>query len=393
MRWATFMLLAIPLAGAAQPRTNLQDLVRERSSRPLLEKSTAAGQAESRAGNTTPSSTELRPKLTDKTAGLALRFYFPQVGNKKDLAAQLALVAESRRLQVSQEEWGALMHAYRLFASYRMYRQEGILLEKELETLRNALRQADRGVEQNHYPRLERARLSGLYLDLLGQAEKNRRDRNAVQCELRLLLGEQADLDALADKTIPPEGQLDSTAERLLQKALRNRADYRRLQVQSQSLDTAEALARKREGFRLKYIQPEYNVEYSGDHRDLWGLSAAFVLPWGHGNPDIEAYQRQRDLLESETALRQMRIAERIRVLRENAQALADQVGIQTSETAPVLRQLEQDIDAMDSGHLEQIRDIALLRKRILDTRIQQLRAVREKELGLIALAEETGEL
>jgi hypothetical protein len=394
MKRASLVLLLLPLfvVGVDATETNLPSIIQSRSDRPLLQKSTEVLQTEERARNYDGYGAEIRPRITDDVGGVALRVYFPQAwGKEKHLATQVSLLAESRRLLISADEWKDLMQVYRFFSDLRMYNQQIQILENESSLLKKDLARADQGVAQNQYPLLERARLESVLLDELDSLNKLRNRRIVTRRSLRFLLGESVDLDALAQTAIPPEQPLENL-DLLVQKALQNRADYRQMQVQARSLETSGILAQSKNGFRLKYIQPEYSREYSGNKEDRWGVSASFVLPWGQNHLDSEAFLQQRDLLQSEISVSRERIAERLHILSRALTEHASDGFRQDREAASMLcKKLAEELSTMDAEHLEQLRDLTTLRKRMMESRLQALQNKCSKEHLLIDFAEELG--
>jgi len=387
-----FLLLPICIVVADASETNLESIIQSRSTRPLLQQSTEVQQTEERAQNFGGYAAEVRPRITDDVAGLALRIYLPQTwGRGKHLTTQIALLAESRQLLVSEEEWKNLMQAYRLFSDLRMFNQQIALLETESKKLKKDLARAEESLAKNQYSLLEYARLEAVLLDELNALNKLRNRQLSTRRSLQFLLGEAADLDQLAQSAIPPK-LASKDPEILIQKALQNRSDYRQMQVQARSLETSEILAQSKNGFRLKYLQPEYSKKYSGDHEDRWGLSASFVLPWGQNHLDTEVFQQRRNLLQSEISISRERIAERVRILFSALSTHTSAHFQQDREAATQLsKKMEEQLSKMDTEHLEQLRDLTILRKRITENRLQTLQDTSTLEHLQIDLAEEIG--
>ncbi len=180
--------------------------------------------------------------------------------------------------------------------------------------------------------------------------------------------------------------------ETLLQQALDHRADYRQFDVDTRSLGAAEAVARSEDGFRFKYIQPFYNLDYEGG-QNTWGLSAAFILPWGTRNPDIAVYRRQHALSVATMDLQRTRIEERLRVLLKTAGEFLARSDQRNRTRNPLLEQLGKDLAQMDTGRLEQLRDVLAIRERILDAALQATESTCKKECIAVDLAEELGRL
>ena len=395
-RMAFVWLCALPVLAmdveleTLMERGDLQESVRKHSSeRVLLGESTAVGQAEVRVRSGSGYDLELRPRATDKKAGLALRIYMPDRWGKENLREQLSLVAESEQLRVAALEWGELIQVYRHFCAYRMGQAQLVLFDQEFQTLEIGLRAADLGVERNQFTVADRAKLYTLYLDLLNSCGKVQEDLLDTEKELRLLLGHEANLEKMAQAAVVSMPPQESLGE-LMRQALRNRADYRQLDVQSRSLSVAEREARAVDGFHFKYIQPAYNLDYTGGENS-WDISASFVLPWGSKNADVALYQQRQELSRSMMNLKQFAIEARLRVLLKSAEDHAAQADHQLSQTQPVLLQLKKDLAHLDTGHLAQLRELAMIRKRMLDVSLQTAKTIFRQELIAVDLAEEIG--
>ena len=365
--------------------------VQQRSERAVLEESTAAEQARAQAQSRSEYGLELRPRVTDSEVGVALRIYLPDRWNESRLREQLELVATSERLRVATLEWQELLQVYRRFCDYRMFHRQLAMFEKELQNMEPYLEQANLDVELNQLAVTDRAKLYSLYLDLVNDHAKVKADQLDVVQELRLLLGADADLDQMAGRArveMPPKTEFDA----LLKRALENRPDYRQFNIQARSLNAAEAVAEAEDGFRLKYIQPAYEVDYNNGASTV-GLSASFILPWGTRNPDIAVYQQQRALIYSTMDLKRIVIEHRLRVLLKSAEDYYEQAGKRIETIKPILVRLDSDLQMMDTGRLEDLRDLMLIRERILDVSLQTTRAICRKEQIAVDLAEELGSL
>lgn len=365
--------------------------VQQRSERAVLEESTAAEQARAQAQSRSEYGLELRPRVTDSEVGVALRIYLPDRWNESRLREQLELVATSERLRVAALEWQELLQVYRRFCEYRMFQRQVAMFEKELQNMEPYLEQANLDVELNQLAVTDRAKLYSLYLDWVNDHAKVKADQLDVVQELRLLLGADADLDQMAGRArveMPPKTEFDA----LLKRALENRPDYRQFNIQARSLNAAEAVAKAEDGFRLKYIQPAYEVDYNNGESTV-GLSASFILPWGTRNPDIAVYQQQRALIYSTMDLQRTVIEHRLRVLLKAAEDYYEQAGERIETIKPILVRLDSDLQMMDTGRLEDLRDLMLIRERILDVSLQTTRAICRKEQIAVDLAEELGSL
>lgn len=361
----------------------------QRSERAVLEESTAAEQARARAQSRSEYGLELRPRVTDSDVGVALRIYLPHRWNKTNLREQLTLVTESEQLRVAALEWQELMQVYRSFCEYRMFERQQELYQKEIESLAPYLEKADLDVKLNQLSVADRARLYSLYLDLVNNHARVMADRLEVEQELRLLLGAYANLGQMAESAkvdMPPKTSFVS----LFNRALENRSDYRVFDTQVRSLDAAEAVARAEDGFRLKYLQPGYAVDYNNGE-SIIALSASFVLPWGTRNPDIAVYQQERALAQSSMELQRIVIEHRLRVLLKTAENHFAQADQRSEAVKPLLKQLYADLELLDTGRLEDLRNLMLIRERILDVSIDSTRTICRKELIAVDLAEEVG--
>uniref|UniRef100_UPI003567349C hypothetical protein n=1 Tax=Pontiella sp. TaxID=2837462 RepID=UPI003567349C len=169
--------------------------------------------------------------------------------------------------------------------------------------------------------------------------------------------------------------------------------DYQRLDVEAQALCAAEAVARSEDGFRFKYIQPEYSMDYTGGDKSNWGISASFVLPWGSRNPDIALYRERRNLAVSAMAQQRRIMEERLQVFLNEADALNEQMDRRGRMVDPLLRQLDADLGQMEELPLEQLRDLMSIRERVLDSALQAVKAEGERERIAVDLAEEIGSL
>ncbi len=357
----------------------------------LLDESIAVEQAAVRAQSGSAYSMELRPHITTDDAGIGLRIYLPDRWGKEQLQEQLLLTARSEQLRVAQLEWQELLAVYRDFCTYRMLQKQRTLYADELGAVEPYLARADESVQLRHLSVTDRAKLYSFYLDLRSELDKTELDLLRIRKSLLLALGREADLDSFAESAVV-ELPTRPDIRALLSRALDSRADFQRLEVQSRSAAAAEAAARSEDGFRFKYIQPEYEIDYNNGE-STFGLSASFVLPWGSRNPDISVYQEQQQLAVSAMALQRRVIEERLEVLVDTAQAFEKQIEESRAFNRPLLKQLQQDLLQMDTGMLEQLRDQLLVRERLLDAALRGTRAAYERERIAVDLAEELGSL
>ncbi|MDF7825231.1 hypothetical protein P4B35_14500 [Pontiellaceae bacterium B12227] len=402
MMQSTRFLLLAPLL-IAPALSNGQDLdtlmqngelkaqVQSRSERVILDEATAAEQARAQAKSRSEFGMELRPRITDSEVGVALRMYLPDRWNKDKLREQLMLVAQSEQLRVSALEWDELLDVYRGFCEYRMFNKQLEVFNEELQWLEPYLEKANEGVELNQLTVTERAKLYSLYLELVNNHEQVKHDLLDIKQELRLLLGHGADLEKMSTTALvgmPKETEFNT----LMQQALSNRSDYKQFDLQYRSLQAAEEVAVSDDGFRLKYIQPFYEVDYNNGENTI-GLSASFVLPWGTRNPDIAVFQQEQLLTESAKNLHRSIIEHRLRVLMKSAESYYGQDNNRNDRIKPLLNQLNTDLETMNTGRLEELRDLMLIRERILDVSLQTTRSNCQKEQIAVELARELGSL
>jgi hypothetical protein len=370
-------------------KAEIKQSVRARSEGALLESSIAVEQARAQAKSRSDYGLELRPRISDNDVGAALRIYLPSSWNKSALQQQLSLVAQTEYLRVAALEWVELMEVYRLFCEYRLCQAQDVLFADELAYLEPYLAQANEEVALNRLEVAERAKLYSRYLDLINNQEKVRSDRLDVEKNLYFLVGAEADLNEMAGVArVEMPSEMEFTA--LMQHALKNRSDYRQFQMNAQALDAAAQVARKEEGFRLKYIQPDYEVDYNNGESSF-GLTASFVLPWGTKNPDIQVYQQQRAMELASMDLYQTQIADRLRVLLKTAEAYYAQSDARNEIIKPLLSQLSLDMKDIDTGRLAELRDLIEIRERILDAALQTVEATARNEEIAVDLAAELG--
>jgi hypothetical protein len=204
-----------------------------------------------------------------------------------------------------------------------------------------------------------------------------------------LVLGPSADLENLSARAVidmPSQLEIES----LLRSALEKRADYRLLSTEIRAMQLAQEAAKTEDSFRLKYIQPAYNVNYENGGSG-WELSASLVLPWGTRNPDIAVYQSQQALSLALQAEQRRMIEDRLRVLLDTAEGYYDQATELNRCIRPVIDQLNADLEQMAGVLLEQVRDVLSIRGRMLDASIQSAEAKCRSEILAVDLAEELG--
>ena len=147
-------------------------------------------------------------------------------------------------------------------------------------------------------------------------------------------------------------------------------------------------MAESEVGFRLKYIQPFYQADYDNGENTV-GISASFILPWGTRNPDISVYQKQRALTDSTMELQRIVIEHRLHVLLKSAENYYEQANKRAETIKPLLTRLYSDLQTMDTGRLEDLRNQLLIRERIIDVSLQTTRTICRKEQIAVDLAEE----
>jgi len=281
---------------------------------------------------------------------------------------------------------------YRDFCTYRLTKRKLALYDAEADFVKPWLAKADAAVEQRQLAAADRARLYSLYLDLLNDREQVEMKLVDIRRRLFLALGNDAKLDVFSKTAVvamPEQAEPGALVER----ALANRADYRRLGVELQSLGAAEAVAQSDEGFRFKYIQPEYQVDFDGNQEQTVGLSASFVLPWGTRNPDLAVYRQEQ--VRAAAAMNQYRwmAGERLKVLLKTSNAFGQLAAKQQQRVQPLRERLEADLAQMENLPLEHVRDLLAIRLRILDTELQAAEADCERQRIAVDFAEELGSL
>ncbi len=383
-----FLSVAVCSVSADELTASLQAL----SERALLDESTAAEQAAAAARSDAGAGLELRPGFSEDEGSLAVRFYLPSRWSKTKLREQLSLVAQSEALRVDALEWQDLLSVYRDFCTYRMLDRQRELLSDEIRVFSSHLEQVDLAVQRHQFSVTDRAKLYGQALDLLNSRDKVEAGLLDVQRSLHQSLGSAADLDAFAETArIAPPSRLEF--DELIRQALASRADYRRLDVEARSLDSAIAMARSENGFRFKHIQSEYKADQTGDGEGSWNVSAAFTLPWGNRNPDLAVYRKQQALALSAMALQRRVIEQRLLSLLQASEAFDEQIARRNRLVQPLVDQLAADLKQMEDGPLEQLRDRMMIRGQILDTVLQTARMECGRDRIAVDLAEELGTL
>jgi hypothetical protein len=309
--------------------------------------------------------------------------------NRDDMRRTAPCASQSEQLRVAALEWQDIVSVYRDFCSYRMLRKQLVLLDNELNFIEPYLTQADQSVARSQLAIGDRARLYSTYLALLNDRNELENSLLDSRRQLKMVLGPGANLETLSALTViamPSQLEIES----LLRSALEKRADYRLLSAEIRAMHLAEEVARTEDGFRLKYIQPAYNVDYENGSSS-WELSASLVLPWGTRNPDIAVYQSQRALsLAAQTEQRKI-IEDRLRVMLDAADGHYVQAAEQSRRVRPVIDQLNADLEQMAGILLEQMRDVLSIRGRMLDASLQSAESNCRTEILAVDLAEELG--
>jgi hypothetical protein len=368
---------------------SLKDYIHNMSESTLTEESIMVEQAIVQAKSSSSFGVEIRPNVTDSSAGVGLRIYLPDRWSNKKLREQLELVAESEQLRVEALEWQELLAIYRDFCTYRMLQKQIILYENELNILKPYLAQADHSVEQHQLKITDRTNIYSTYLDIINNQGKIKIEIIDIERRLYLTLGSKANLKAFSETaiiTLPTKLEIKT----LLQQAQENRADYQRLEVDSRRLDAAEAIAHSEDGFHLKYIQPTYEANYN-EGESSYGISAAIVLPWGNKNQDVAVYKQQKLKTLSTMALQRKIMQQQLQVLVNTAHALDKQIEETNQLIRPLLKQLESDLKQITGGTLNQVCCWMNIRGQILDTRVQNTQAECERERIAVELAKELG--
>jgi hypothetical protein len=370
-------------------QASFQAAIRSRNEGALIEASTELEQSETFARSRSDYGLELRPSVSDDDVGLALRINLPDQWNHKRMKEQLILAARSEQLRVASLEWEDIVSVYRDFCTYRMLQKQIAMTAAELRFIEPYLKKADQSVERNQLTVSERARLYSTYLALANDHNEQINEFLDIQRRIRALTGPEADLEKYSAMTvIKMPAQLE--IETLLQQALKQRADYRQFNTHLRAMQLAEEAARGEEGFRLKFLQPAYRVNYD-DGTDGWEVSASFTLPWGTRNPDIAVYQNQQALDLAAQAQQRKTIEDQLRVTLDMANAYYAQAADQKRRITPVLQLLSKDLELLEGGPLEQIRDLISIRERMLDAALQSAESDCRAETLAIDLAETLG--
>jgi len=372
-------------------KAEIPSTVSERGEGAMLEESTAVEQARIRARTRSDYGLELRPSISDNDAGLALRIYMPDQWSKRRLKEQLTLAAKSEQLRVAALEWEDVLSVYRDFCTYRMLLNKRARIETEKQYIAPILARADHSVGLNQLTVNERSRIYSIYLGLINDHAEIEAELTETKYRLKTILGPKADLDKLSTiAVIQMPSQLEIKS--LLQSALKQRADIQQMLVDYRSLQLAEETARSEDGFRLKYLQPAYSVDYE-DGKSGWELSASIILPWGTRNPDIAVYQNQQALTMKTLSERQRETESSLNVLLDTAESYYTQAADYNRTIKPLKTQLEQDLSLMENLPLEQVRVALSIRSRLLDTELFEIESRFRMENVAISLAEELGSL
>lgn len=376
---------------SAAPVNELRDVIRARSEGAFIDESTALRQEQTKAAADTGFNMELRPGISEDDADVALRIYLPNQWRRNALREQLSLAAESEQLRIDALEWNAVSTLYRDFCRYRQLSKQLALYEKERLFVEPYLARADQSVALNQLTVGTRARIYSTYLDLLNSCSDLQSELIDLQQRIQLVTGPHADLDKLADQAVvamPTVLEIDA----LLQTALEQRADYRRLGVGLRATELAEQNALKDERFRLRFIQPSYSRDFDSGENS-WEISAAFTLPWASRNPDLSVYRQQQALQQAQMNQQRTLIEDRLSVLLNTARARQQQAALQKRLSEPAIQQLKSDLEKFSVLPLEQLQDQLSIRERILDSALLAAESDCRSELIAVDLVEELGAL
>ncbi len=374
---------------ALMEQASFHDTIRNQNAGALIDESTELEQSKTFARSRSDYGLELRPSISDEDVGLALRVYLPGRWSKKRLHEQLTLAARSEQLRIKTLEWKDVIAIYRDFCTYRMLKQQLALTENEIRFIEPYLKKADQAVTLNQLAVSDRARLYSTYLALANDQADLGNNFLDAQRRIRMVVGPDADLEQLSTMAvidIPSQLEIKS----LLKTALEQRSDYRQFGIDLRAMQLAEEAARSEDGFRLKYLQPAYRVDYDNGSSG-WELSTSIVLPWGTRNPDIAVYQHQQALFIAAQDQQRRIIEDRLRVMLDMANAYYMQVAEQKKRTGPVIRQLNEDLEVLADVPLEQVRDLISVRERMLDAALQSAKFEYMAETITVDLAEELG--
>ena len=394
------LLVTILLAGSAtaepaepapQDSNPLFEAVSLRSDGALVEERTALEQEKAKASGGDGFNVELRPSISESDAEVSLRISLPSQWSLNSLHEQLTLAAESEQLRIDALEWNTVAGLYRDFCHYRKLCKQLDLYDQEIRFVEPFLSQADQRVDLNQLTVDSRARIYSTYLDLLNSSSKHQSELISLTQSLHLVIGPDANLDALAEQAVvamPSVLEIDA----LLQTALTRRPDMRRLSIDLRATELAEKTAGRDDKFRLRFIQPSYSRDLDTDE-ETWQVSAAFTLPWASRNPDLSVYRRQRILQQALMTHQQSLIKDRLSVLLNTARARQELAEQQKRRAGPAVEQLKADLKQMGSLPLEYLRDQLSIRERIFDSALQAADSECQAELIAVDLIEELGTL
>ncbi len=380
-----------PSLEALMEKADFHSTIKHRGDGALLEESTAVEQARALARSRSDYGLELRPSVSDDDVGLALRIYMPDRWSKRRLHEQLTLAAQSEQLRVAALEWAQIVSVYRDFSTYRMLERQLLRIAEEQRYIEPILARADQSVEMNQLTVSDRARLYSTYLGLVNEHAKLAAKLIETKGRLKTILGAEADLEHLstmAEIQMPSQLEIES----LLRQAIHQRADIQRLAADYRSMQLAEESAKSEEGFRLKYLQPGYRIDYD-DGSSGWEVSAAIILPWGTRNPDIAVYQAQQQLTLKALSEQKRMTEDKLSVLLETAKAYYALFAERNRHVQPLREQLDRDMTLMANLPFEEVRDTISIRRQLLDADLIDTESKFRMENVAIDLAEELGSM
>ena len=380
---------AFCVRGAEPSATNVAQLVRERVDPGVRDAALAARRAEVESQVAARPGFEVRPGVTDSHVGAALRVYVPDFRGRRALRERLALAARSEQLRVAEMEWRQVYAICRDLCDLRGAQRKETLYRKELDALEPVLESAADAVGRNELSLEDRARFGAQYLKLLGEADRQANARIALRARLAARLGPGVDFDALSE-SVRFEMPSTNAVEELLRLAMAERPDACRLETEALGLEAAANAEARRNGFRLKYLQPSYFVDYTGDDDPKWGLSASFVLPWGQRDEAGIYRSRQSLALARRDALRN-EIRRRIGALLKAAAEFDRQAKEAEAARRPVVEVLKRDAERMGDLPLSERRILLSIRERLLDVDLRAVETDRQRQRFAIDLAEEIG--
>ncbi len=393
-----YLFIFLPLLGPLGVQAQGGSLMEQPSFRETVRNQNEAGlkaelaeleKAEIRSDYDSGYSFELRPSIKRDEAGVALRFNLAERLDQARLEQQLNLAAMSEQYMLDVLEWEEVVSVYREFCSYRKFRDQAELLEKECAFVEPYLEKADQAVLDHHLSVEDRARFYVSYLDILNELGERRNELHDAENALRTILGPTEDLDKLAAQAIIvlPENM---DIKELVSMALEQRADYRVHDIEINAMMLAGEAAKEQEQFRLEFIQPSFSVDHNEGHSE-WELTASFLLPWGVRNPDIPVIRQQMELAVAAKNQKERLIEARFKAILDMIESYRVQETERLQRNAPVVSQLEKDAQAIAGLPLDRARDLIVIHEQILKSSLQALDSKYREESLAIDLAEQLG--